>query len=198
MSAVNLVNFWSSKSLHPDPDRYQMNTDPQPWLCGTVYRNGMEIIYKISVCLLCLRKQLQYRNYHNVHTGTYQQDKLPIIPVYVELFKPDLMCRKPVGKTFGATVDLWSIGVTCYHVATGISFHSHVSYRHRTYGRNDKITLIFNRIQYRFFILSDIQVRELRGAKFLIICLSKRTQKLFRFLSFFICLCEGLHLIAML
>ncbi len=27
--------------------------------------------------------------------------------------------RKPVGKTFGATVDLWSIGVTLYHVATG-------------------------------------------------------------------------------
>ncbi len=35
------------------------------------------------------------------------------------MFKSDLMCRKPVGKTFGATVDLWSIGVTCYHVATG-------------------------------------------------------------------------------
>ena len=30
-----------------------------------------------------------------------------------------LVLRKPVGKTFGATVDLWSIGVTLYHVATG-------------------------------------------------------------------------------
>jgi TANK-binding kinase 1 len=27
--------------------------------------------------------------------------------------------RKPVGKTFTASVDLWSIGVTLYHVATG-------------------------------------------------------------------------------
>ena len=27
--------------------------------------------------------------------------------------------RKSAGKTFRATVDLWSIGVTLYHVATG-------------------------------------------------------------------------------
>lgn len=40
-----------------------------------------------------------------------------------EYLHPDMyeraVLRKPVGKTFGATVDLWSIGVTLYHVATG-------------------------------------------------------------------------------
>jgi TANK-binding kinase 1 len=40
-----------------------------------------------------------------------------------EYLHPDLyeraVLRKPVGKTFGASVDLWSIGVTLYHVATG-------------------------------------------------------------------------------
>lgn len=40
-----------------------------------------------------------------------------------EYLHPDMyeraVLRKPPGKTFGATVDLWSIGVTLYHVATG-------------------------------------------------------------------------------
>lgn len=40
-----------------------------------------------------------------------------------EYLHPDMyeraVLRKPVGKSFGATVDLWSIGVTLYHVATG-------------------------------------------------------------------------------
>lgn len=40
-----------------------------------------------------------------------------------EYLHPDMyeraVLRKPVGKAFGATVDLWSIGVTLYHVATG-------------------------------------------------------------------------------
>ena len=27
--------------------------------------------------------------------------------------------RRPMGKQFGANVDLWSLGVTFYHVATG-------------------------------------------------------------------------------
>ncbi|XP_015522022.2 inhibitor of nuclear factor kappa-B kinase subunit epsilon [Neodiprion lecontei] len=40
-----------------------------------------------------------------------------------EYLHPDMyeraVLRKPVGKMFGATVDLWSIGVTLYHVATG-------------------------------------------------------------------------------
>lgn len=40
-----------------------------------------------------------------------------------EYLHPDIyeraVLRKPMGKTFGATVDLWSIGVTLYHVATG-------------------------------------------------------------------------------
>lgn len=41
-----------------------------------------------------------------------------------EYLHPDMyeraVLRKPVGKTFGARVDLWSIGVTLYHVATGM------------------------------------------------------------------------------
>jgi len=40
-----------------------------------------------------------------------------------EYLHPDMyeraVLRKPVGKTFSASVDLWSIGVTLYHVATG-------------------------------------------------------------------------------
>lgn len=40
-----------------------------------------------------------------------------------EYLHPDMyeraVLRNPVGKSFGATVDLWSIGVTLYHVATG-------------------------------------------------------------------------------
>lgn len=40
-----------------------------------------------------------------------------------EYLHPDMyekaVLRKPAGKTFGATVDLWSFGVTLYHVATG-------------------------------------------------------------------------------
>ncbi|KAJ8985922.1 hypothetical protein NQ317_010679 [Molorchus minor] len=40
-----------------------------------------------------------------------------------EYLHPDMyeraVLRKPVNKKFGATIDLWSIGVTLYHVATG-------------------------------------------------------------------------------
>ena len=40
-----------------------------------------------------------------------------------EYLHPDMyeraVLRKPAGKLFGAFVDLWSIGVTLYHVATG-------------------------------------------------------------------------------
>uniref|UniRef100_A0A1B6HB38 Protein kinase domain-containing protein n=1 Tax=Homalodisca liturata TaxID=320908 RepID=A0A1B6HB38_9HEMI len=40
-----------------------------------------------------------------------------------EYLHPDMyekaVLRKPAGKTFNATVDLWSFGVTLYHVATG-------------------------------------------------------------------------------
>lgn len=40
-----------------------------------------------------------------------------------EYLHPDMyeraVLRKPANKTFGATIDLWSIGVTLYHVATG-------------------------------------------------------------------------------
>lgn len=40
-----------------------------------------------------------------------------------EYLHPDMyeraVLKKPPGRAFGATVDLWSIGVTLYHVATG-------------------------------------------------------------------------------
>lgn len=40
-----------------------------------------------------------------------------------EYLHPDMyeraVLRKHLNKTFGATIDLWSIGVTLYHVATG-------------------------------------------------------------------------------
>ena len=53
------------------------------------------------------------------------QDDQQFVSLYgtEEYLHPDMyeraVLRKPVGKTFGATVDLWSIGVTLFHVATG-------------------------------------------------------------------------------
>ncbi|XP_011494023.1 PREDICTED: inhibitor of nuclear factor kappa-B kinase subunit epsilon [Ceratosolen solmsi marchali] len=53
-----------------------------------------------------------------------------------EYLHPDMyeraVLRKPVDKSFGATVDLWSIGVTLYHVATGqLPFRPHGGRRNR-------------------------------------------------------------------
>ena len=43
--------------------------------------------------------------------------------IFSHLQHPDIyeraVLRKPQGKKFSATVDLWSLGVTLYHVATG-------------------------------------------------------------------------------
>ena len=53
------------------------------------------------------------------------QDDQQFVSLYgtEEYLHPEMyeraVLRKPVGKTFGATVDLWSIGVTLFHVATG-------------------------------------------------------------------------------
>ncbi|XP_068620680.1 inhibitor of nuclear factor kappa-B kinase subunit epsilon [Battus philenor] len=75
-----------------------------------------------------------------------------------EYLHPDMyeraVLRKPVGKSFGATVDLWSIGVTLYHVATGqLPF--------RPYGgRRNKETMFFITTKKASGVISGTQTTD--------------------------------------
>lgn len=61
--------------------------------------------------------------------------------------------KKPVGTAFGATVDLWSIGVTLYHVATG-------NLPFRPFGgRRNKETMFFITTKKAAGVISGIQLR---------------------------------------
>lgn len=75
-----------------------------------------------------------------------------------EYLHPDMyeraVLRKPVGKTFGATVDLWSIGVTLYHVATG-------NLPFRPFGgRRNKETMYYITTQKASGVISGSQTSE--------------------------------------
>lgn len=75
-----------------------------------------------------------------------------------EYLHPDMyeraVLRKPVGKTFGARVDLWSIGVTLFHVATGqLPF--------RPYGgRRNKETMYLITTEKTPGVISGVQTSE--------------------------------------
>ncbi|CAG0887990.1 unnamed protein product [Cyprideis torosa] len=75
-----------------------------------------------------------------------------------EYLHPDMylraVLRKPVGKSFGANVDLWSIGVTLYHIATGqLPF--------RPYGgRKNKETMYFITTEKASGVISGVQTAE--------------------------------------
>ncbi|XP_050576266.1 inhibitor of nuclear factor kappa-B kinase subunit epsilon isoform X1 [Bombus affinis] len=75
-----------------------------------------------------------------------------------EYLHPDIyeraVLRKPVGKTFGATVDLWSIGVTLYHVATG-------NLPFRPFGgRRNKETMFYIITKKASGVISGVQTSE--------------------------------------
>ncbi|XP_031846749.1 I-kappaB kinase epsilon [Nomia melanderi] len=75
-----------------------------------------------------------------------------------EYLHPDIyeraVLRKPVGKTFGATVDLWSIGVTLYHVATG-------NLPFRPFGgRRNKETMFYITTERATGVISGVQTSE--------------------------------------
>lgn len=75
-----------------------------------------------------------------------------------EYLHPDMferaVLRKPVNKTFSATIDLWSIGVTIYHVATG-------NLPFRPYGgRRNKETMYYITTKKESGVISGIQTTE--------------------------------------
>lgn len=71
---------------------------------------------KNTFILISMSVQVMSKQIYNLWSKLYLLTSTNFIIIF---FYERVVLRKPVGKTFGASVDLWSIGVTLYHVATG-------------------------------------------------------------------------------
>ena len=115
---VNLSNIWPFTLMKMCPIALK--------LCQRRFKFFPNIYRTLKNCQRLIKFLPKWRNFAiSGHTDGNSILCSQFVSLYgtEEYLHPDMyeraVLRKPVGKTFGATVDLWSIGVTLDHVATG-------------------------------------------------------------------------------